>query len=1104
MFKEKCRFGSLVATVTLILGAPRADAQPALDGYIFRTGGGSVNGYAIDATHYEVTVAPGEAITGSIAVEVTNLWPSNVVAPLGGTVTWGDRATQPWLTNGWIPPGTHTFNVAVNKTAPGTPGNYHIVVAFRGEYTIQQVMSLTNWTMPGNPIWYDGNDAGFDWTPEQFQQAYHHGAVLTTVVTPPAQGGPYAAWLPATAVIVHVRAPSQGFCWEKRSTPLPEGYPGILVHDSKLWTFGGEIVAPTNPWNAVWSDAIRSYDPASDTWTRKGASLPYACLPGTNELTTLSDKMYMSPQIGPNLNNGWGTHNRVIEYDFVNDVASETATYCEYATIWTSTMQRSLSGHVYSFGGWNGGSVQSIYRYDGPGCLTLLLATLPDDRRLVASCRDAAGRFVMFGNYGAPSRVDIFDPATESFVFSGDIMPHDLEWASVSWLDRDGSLYIGKGWPDGVPSPTVYRFDPDAHTFTRAPFDLPVESPGAGIYRSAYDPSSGRLYLIESLWNGSNYETSLWIGTPGGCAQPDCDGNGVPDEQKLTASDAGAGDHFGTAVSISGDTAVVTAYFDDCEAGDHCGSAYVYVLSGGVWILQQKLTPSDAAADDTFGYSVAIEGDTIVVGAAGDGSGSAYVFVRSGGVWSQQQELTASDAGVYGEFGGAVSVSGDTVVVGAHRNSTLSGAAYVFVRSGGVWSEQQKLTASDASPLDRFGGSVSVSGDTAFVGAAADDRPAGFDSGSVYVFQRSGGAWTERQKLTASDAAVDCVFGFSVSLNVDTAIVAALYDDCPAGSDCGSAYVFVRSGGLWTEQQKLTAFDAQANHQFGASVSLSGDTAVVGAMLDDGPGGNDCGAAYVFRRSGGVWNQQRKLTASDRAAGDWFGHSVSVSGDTAVIDAPHDACAAGSICGSAYAFTSVLGCTYSDCNDNGIPDSQDIANCDGPAWCDDCNHNGIPDECELDSDGDARIDACDDCPNDALKTAPGICGCGAADAIEFVGFLPPIGGADATGGSFTDPLRAFKLSSTIPVKFTATQCGSPLLTGIHTLRAVKYSSSVDSDPPIDATPTDAATSGNQFRLTDGQWHFNLSTRTGFSQGTWKLIATLSDGSTHAVRITIKK
>mgnify|MGYP001565683376 CR=1 FL=1 len=163
-------------------------------------------------------------------------------------------------------------------------------------------------------------------------------------------------------------------------------------------------------------------------------------------------------------------------------------------------------------------------------------------------------------------------------------------------------------------------------------------------------------------------------------------------------------------------------------------------------------------------------------------------------------------------------------------------------------------------------------------------------------------------------------------------------------------------------------------------------------------------------------------------------------------------------------------------------------------WC-------VPD---TDSDGDGTPDCHDGCPNDPNKSAPGDCGCGVADTIGFVGFLPPIGGANATGGSFANPLRAFRLGSTIPVKFMASQCGNPLLTGVHTLAAVKYSNAVDSDPPIDATPTDAATSGNQFRLTDGQWHFNLSTRTGFSTGTWKLVATLSDGGTRDVWITIKK
>lgn len=191
----------------------------------------------------------------------------------------------------------------------------------------------------------------------------------------------------------------------------------------------------------------------------------------------------------------------------------------------------------------------------------------------------------------------------------------------------------------------------------------------------------------------------------------------------------------------------------------------------------------------------------------------------------------------------------------------------------------------------------------------------------------------------------------------------------------------------------------------------------------------------------------------------------------------------------------------SDSDNDGTADCNDLCPGDankinaGQCGC------GISD---IDSDGDGTANCNDSCPADSNKIAPGVCGCGLSDAIGFVGFLPPIGGADATGGNFADPVRAFKLGSTIPVKFSASHCAAPLLSGIHTLQAVKFSNAVDSEPAIDATPTDAATTGNQFRLSGGEWHFNLSTQTGFSMGTWKLIATMSDGSTHYVWISIKK
>jgi hypothetical protein len=202
--------------------------------------------------------------------------------------------------------------------------------------------------------------------------------------------------------------------------------------------------------------------------------------------------------------------------------------------------------------------------------------------------------------------------------------------------------------------------------------------------------------------------------------------------------------------------------------------------------------------------------------------------------------------------------------------------------------ELAKLLASDAAAVDRFGSSVSVSGDTAVVGAAEDDHAGGTNAGSTYVFLRSGGpgapGWTQQAKLTASDAAESDRFGYSVSISGDTAVIGAVADDHPGGVNAGSAYVFVRSGGVWTQQAKLTASDAAASDRFGHSVSVSGDTAVIGAVWDR-DAGEMSGSAYVFVRSGGVWTQQAKLVTSDAAGGDSFGNSVSVSGDTALVGA---------------------------------------------------------------------------------------------------------------------------------------------------------------------------------------------------------------------------
>ncbi|HKQ48756.1 MAG TPA: thrombospondin type 3 repeat-containing protein [Phycisphaerae bacterium] len=452
----------------------------------------------------------------------------------------------------------------------------------------------------------------------------------------------------------------------------------------------------------------------------------------------------------------------------------------------------------------------------------------------------------------------------------------------------------------------------------------------------------------------------------GDVCEDDCNTNGVPDQcefdtqiGKLIGSDTASGDAFGLQVAISGDTAVIGANQDTHAGGTSAGSAYVFVWSGLDWIQQAKLTASDAATGDSFGASVDISGDTIVVGSPfdddfGNASGSAYVFVRSAGVWTQQAKLTASDAAAGDQLGRAIAIDGETAIGGApgedNGGGSDAGAAYVFIRSGTTWSQQAKLTAADAAAAELFGSSVAISGGTVLVGDENDDTIAGTDAGSAYVFTRSGTLWTQQQKLTASDAAASDFFGIAVSLSGNTAIVGANFDDHAAGSDAGSAYIFSRSGETWTQQQKLTVSDAAGNDRFGISVTLSADTAVIGANRDDHAGGTDAGSAYVFTRTGGLWTERRKLTADDAAASDFFGISAALSGDTVVVGAWFDDHAGGTDAGSAYIF----------------------------AWGD-CNQDGLLDECETDTDGDGLIDVCDGCPNDPNKIDPGVCGCGQPD-----------------------------------------------------------------------------------------------------------------------------
>lgn len=360
-------------------------------------------------------------------------------------------------------------------------------------------------------------------------------------------------------------------------------------------------------------------------------------------------------------------------------------------------------------------------------------------------------------------------------------------------------------------------------------------------------------------------------------------------------------DEFGKSVSVSGNYAVIGALGND-ENGSNSGAAYIFYYNDTNWNQQAKLLASDGTDLDLFGKSVSISGNYVVIGATGNdddgsGSGSAYIFSRSDTTWKEQAKLTASDAATENSFGCSSSISGDYAVIGAlgnDENGTHAGAAYIFHKSGEIWSQQAKLLASDGVAHDVFGKSVAIFGDYALIGAGKVD-----DNGVCYIFKRTGTDWYQQAILVASDGASQDLFGYSVSVSNDYAVIGACGDD-DNGSYSGSVYIFNRNDTIWTEQAKLTASDGTSDNYFGYSVSISGDYVTIGAYSDD-DNGTCSGSAYIFNRIDTTWNQQTKLLASDGEAFDRFGRSVSMSGNFVIIGADGND-DIGSNHGSAYVF----------------------------------------------------------------------------------------------------------------------------------------------------------------------------------------------------------
>ena len=431
------------------------------------------------------------------------------------------------------------------------------------------------------------------------------------------------------------------------------------------------------------------------------------------------------------------------------------------------------------------------------------------------------------------------------------------------------------------------------------------------------------------------------------------------------ASNPAYNDRFGSSIAIYGDTMIVGApgessgavgiqgdQTDNSEASS--GAVYVFVKLNGTWSQQAYIKSSNPNRSDFFGSSLAFSGDTLVVGAYGERSnatgvngnqnnssseksGAVYVFVRANGMWSQQAYLKASNSQEFDEFGRAVALSGDTIVVGAAQedsstygingtqsDNTLSdsGAAYVFVRNNGAWTQQAYLKASNPGVDDFFGTSVTISSDTVVVGAlgessdatgvnGAQDNDEHFRSGAAYVFVRTNGVWAQQAYLKASNSEVDDRFGSSVALSGDTLVVGAYGESSDAtgvngdqsnnnSAASGAAYVFVRGNDVWTQQAYLKPQYTDTASFFGRAAAIQGDVIVVGAEGEgksaDGINATPTstsmsrsGAAYVFARTNAGWTHRAYIKAPNNRYDMEFGTSVALSDDTVAIGAPGEA-----------------------------------------------------------------------------------------------------------------------------------------------------------------------------------------------------------------------
>jgi FG-GAP repeat/Head domain of trimeric autotransporter adhesin len=416
-----------------------------------------------------------------------------------------------------------------------------------------------------------------------------------------------------------------------------------------------------------------------------------------------------------------------------------------------------------------------------------------------------------------------------------------------------------------------------------------------------FTPNAGTGKILTSDAAGNaNWQALSAGGGVGFGSWGDCSTNSISEYNPVADATGAVSDNFGNSSSISGNYAIVGAPSDDGAAGIDQGSASIYQWNGSNWVLMQKITDATGAAFDHFGVSVSISGNYAIVGAyADDGQGSASIYQWNGSNWVLMQKITDATGAAFDFFGYSVSISGNYTIVGAYGDDGAAGAnqgsASIYQWNGGSWVLMQKLTDATGAASDQFGNSVSISGNYAIVGAYGDDGAAS-NEGSASIYQWNGSNWVLMQKITDAGGAAGDLFGYSVSISGNYAIVGA-YGDDGAFADQGSASIYNYNGSSWSLMQKITDAGGAAGDLFGYSVSISGNYAIVGARSDDGAAGADQGSAGIYLRVGLGWQRLQYITDPGGNASDAFGMATAIDGATQrfLIGAPFYANASGKV-----------------------------------------------------------------------------------------------------------------------------------------------------------------------------------------------------------------